>query len=187
MEPLEREWINRARQGDLSAFGELVARHDGYITRVIRNMVPPAEVEDIYQETFVKAFTGLAAFRAESGFRTWLTRIAINQCLNLRRRHSWKGRFSLPAELETDRLLHEISSSDSPPDQQAVQREMLGHLQVAMNELPDSQRVVFIFKYVQGCSIKEIAAILGKAEGTVKSDLFRAMQKVRRHMHQFYA
>ena len=187
MEPLEREWIRRAQQGDLKAFEELVIRHDGYIMRVIQNMVPAEDAEDLYQETFIKAFNGLNSFRKESEFRTWLTRIAINQCLNHRRAQRWKRWVPLqPGVLDEEDPKYELSSGEIPPDQRAIEKEMWDHLRVVMQELPGSQRAAFVLKYMQDCTIREAARILGKAEGTVKSDLFRAMQKIKLRMQQIY-
>ena len=86
MDPQEQEWITRAQQGDLPAFEQLVLRHELYVLRFIEQMVEYAAVDDLYQETFIRAFTSLASFRGESSFRTWLTRIAIHECQNHRRR-----------------------------------------------------------------------------------------------------
>lgn len=188
MDPLESEWIIRARSGDLPAFGELVNRHDGYVMRLIRSMAPQEEAEDLWQETFIKAFAGLTAFREESSFRTWLTRIAIRQCLDHRRQERWKRLVPLRAAPsgEAESLL-ELPSPDPLPDQRAVRQEMWHHLQRALDNLPGGQRAAFVLKYVQGCTIHEVAEILGKAEGTIKSDLFRAMQRIRAQMQQLYA
>ncbi|HNW58424.1 MAG TPA: RNA polymerase sigma factor [bacterium] len=187
MEPRERESIIRARQGDLAAFAELVRLHDGYIMRMIRSMSPAEDAEDLWQETFIRAFTGLASFRAESGFRTWLTRIAIRQCLSHRRKGRWQRWIALPAaSADAADAPREPASVDPLPDEQVLHHEMQAHLQRALAALPGSQRAAFVLKYVQGCSIREIAAILGKAEGTIKSDLFRAMQKVKARMQQIY-
>jgi RNA polymerase sigma-70 factor, ECF subfamily len=188
VEPVERDWIARAQHGDLPAFEQLVIRHDGYLMRIIQNMVHPAAAEDIYQETFIKAFTSLASFREESEFRTWLTRIAINQCLNYRRGQRWKRWITLQADMDEEELaMAEMKHPEMAPDQQAVRQEMWDHLSTALDALPDTQRAAFILKYVQGCTIREVAAIMGKAEGTIKSDLFRAMQKIKLQMQQIYA
>ncbi|HOT98374.1 MAG TPA: RNA polymerase sigma factor [bacterium] len=188
MEPRERDWIIRAQSGDLPAFGELVNRHDAYIMRLIRSLAPREDAEDLWQETFIKAYAGLAGFREESSFRTWLTRIAVRQCFSLRRKGRWKRRVSFhtdpPGEAES---APELSSPDPLPDQQALRQEMWDHLQRALEALPGGQRAAFVLKYVQGCSIHEVAVILGKAEGTIKSDLFRAMHHIRRRMQRIYA
>ena len=188
MDPREKEWLRRARTGDLPAFGELVNRHDDYIMRLIRSLAPREEAEDLWQETFIKAFAGLAAFREESSFRTWLTRIAIRQCLDHRRQGRWRRLVPLPStafgEAES---APEPPSPDALPDQQALRQEMWHHLHRALAALPDGQRSAFVLKYVQGCTIHEVAEILGKAEGTIKSDLFRAMQRIRQRMQRIYA
>ena len=182
MDPQEQEWIARAQQGDLPAFEQLVLRHDHYVLRLIERMVAHAAVDDLYQETFIRAFTSLASFRGESSFRTWLTRIAIRECLNHRRRQRRWRWLPLPEQA----TLAGLVSREAAPDGQALRQELWDHLAAALETLPDSQRTAFVLKYMQGCKISEIALLLGKAEGTIKSDLFRAMQRIKPQMRHIY-
>ncbi len=189
MDPQERNWILRAQQGDLLAFEQLVIQHESFVMKVIASMVWSREdVEDVYQETFIRAFSHLKAFRFESAFRTWLIRIAVHQCLNKRRQRRWRNRFTLRlAEPDQAEMGYMPPSSDPTPEQLTLNAEVWQHLQRTLAKLPEKQRTAFILKYMDGCSLKEIAEILGSTVGTIKTDIFRAMQKVRQSMHQQFS
>jgi RNA polymerase sigma-70 factor (ECF subfamily) len=140
------------------------------------------EARELTQEAFLRAFRSLKNFRGKSSFYTWFYRILINTCLDSRRRRSrWEGIFSF-----WRRDKHEKASSDeinaeypdpkehSNPMDALNNKQLAQEIRQALASLPEKQRVVFQLKVLHGMRIREIAKIMGSAEGTVKSHLFRA-------------
>src|SRR5438067_2420350 len=103
-EPTDKELRERARKGDAAASRTLIRRHDKYLYRVVRSVLADGnEAEDVVQETFIRAFTGLGKFRGDASLRTWLTRIALNEAARRRRRqHSTIDLVELHAREDRD-------------------------------------------------------------------------------------
>lgn len=157
----------RAREGDRAACRELYERHkSGVFTLVLRLCGDRAEAEDITQESFIKAFRGLAGYRGEASFSTWLYRIAVN-CWR-----SWMRSRKRVRQLPLDRV--EIASG-------ATQRrsDLRLLLERAVARLPEGCREVFVLHDVQGMGHAEIAGILGCSEGNARSQLWKARGKLR--------
>ncbi len=186
MDAKEFELIVCAREGDTQAFDALVRRYDAEILGLIIRMIGDGpDAEDVCQETFIRAYSRLHRFRLESSFRTWVTRIAINQCLNNRRRRSFKILFDrLSGSNMPDDAIP--PSSVDRPDQQSLDNELQHHLETALSTLSDRQRIVFVLKQDQGYKIREIADLLHCAEGTVKNTLYRAIQKLQHYFSVHY-
>ncbi len=168
MDENEIQLIKRAQQGDQTAFSRLVLLHDRRILRTayaILNDLPDSE--DVYQETFMRAFRHLASFRFECQFSTWLTRIAVNLARN--RLRSRRIRPTLSIE-EQSTVVH-------PAEQDVELHRRL--LQEAIGRLPIRLRTVVTLKYFQGYKIREIAEIMHCCDGAIKKDLFRALEKLR--------
>ncbi|HET7306236.1 MAG TPA: sigma-70 family RNA polymerase sigma factor [Gammaproteobacteria bacterium] len=162
--PLESRLVARARKGDMRAFEHLYRRHAGRVYAVcLRLSGNPAHAEDFTQDAFVKAWQSLAAFRGDSGFGTWLHRIAVNTALAHFRRNA---KFvDVPAPVE-----------DEAPDEEPG--TMLD-LERAIAQLPDGAREVFVLHDVEGYKHDEIAALVGISDGTSKAQLHRARQLLR--------
>ena len=133
------------------------------------------DAEDLSQEVFIKAFRGVADFRGEAQVYSWLYRIAVNTYLNKRRKKALRFR-----QLWDD--FSQISHTDdakSEPDRQAEADVMRRHVETALKKLSPRERSAFVLRHYQDLSLKEVAALMEVAEGTVKSLLFRATQKLR--------
>lgn len=182
MDPHETDLIRQAQAGDTDAFDALVRMHDARILQVIVGILGnQQDAYDAYQETFIRAFTRLRSFRFESAFRTWLTRIAINQALNLRKKLRWKHRLSL------DHLTKTRTPSYEPhPEQTFMDADVSAQVQRSLDRLSDRERTVFVLKHMHGYKLREIAEMLTCAEGTVKNYLFRATQKMRVALQPLY-
>ena len=180
--------VRRAQQGDQIAFEKLMICHDRNILRLVQLLLSNSQdAQDVYQETFLKAFTHIHTFRFESEFKTWLTRISINLCMNRRRQRRLRQWFSLDAEQsDQDPTANAWISKDVQPDEQLQQQEIWQHLNKSLDSLSIQQRTAFTLKHVYGYSIKEIAGVLQCAEGTVKNHLFRAVQKLKKNLQPFY-
>jgi RNA polymerase sigma factor (sigma-70 family) len=175
--PLEdAELIERARQGDVASYEELVRRHQeaaGRVAYVVAGST--AEAEDAVQEAFVKAYRALPRFRLEAPFRPWLMRIVANEARNRRRSAGRRARLAL-------RVAEDRPSGDAAPSPEAavLEREEQEALLHAVNELGERDRMVITYRYFLEMSEREMAEALGVAPGTVKSRLARAMARLRR-------
>jgi RNA polymerase sigma-70 factor (ECF subfamily) len=171
LNPSDAELIARViATDDRAAFGELVRRHQSAVRRFLRHLASgdAALADDLAQETFVQAYRGLARFRGEASFASWLLGIAHNHWRNARRKNR-------ATEGVTDR--HESSAEEAPSPAQAV---ALSHdLAHALRELsPDEQTAVHLC-FQQGLSHREAASVLDWPLGTVKTHLARGKDKLR--------
>jgi RNA polymerase sigma-70 factor (ECF subfamily) len=188
MEESEQSWIAQARAGDSAAFGSLVGAYQQKVFGFILGMVRNAETADeLTQNTFLRAWKGLAGFRAESAFQTWLFHIALNQV------RSW-GRWSKVRHLREVALgAHHSEEEEEPaadtfkdarPDgdpSRMTESATIGRaLQEAVHRLPPREKEVFTMRHYEDMALKEIGEVLGIAEGSVKAHLFHALEKLRR-------
>jgi len=188
MEKEEDYLIRKAQRGNLQAFENLVHRYDTKIMRLIFNMVNDIEdTRDIYQEVFLKVFKSIKRFRFQSEFYTWLFRIAINSCINYRKRKSSHPHESLDNYLDDDRNWRVlITVENRNPEQTLINKELNDQIQQSIDQLSAKQRSVFILKHYHGYKISEIADIMKCSEGTVKNYMFRATQKMKKSLKEYY-
>jgi RNA polymerase sigma-70 factor (ECF subfamily) len=170
----------RARNGDRDAFSELVVRHQQRVWRVCRQYVGPDEADAAAQDSLVKAYTNLASFDGRSAFTTWLTRIAINTCLDELRRRRREGYRVEPADHdEGDDPLATLHDDEVGPEERTMQRQAVEKLAALEQELPDRQREIFRLRFYAELELEEIAGSLGVHVGTVKTQLHRAVHRLR--------
>jgi RNA polymerase sigma-70 factor (ECF subfamily) len=157
-------------QGDPHAFSELFLRHRDRLWAVaLRTMRDHEEAADALQEAMISAFRSAASFRAESQVTTWLHRIVVNACLDRIRRRQARPTVFFP-ETEPAEPVSPRDAMDEQVTRMAVQD--------ALAELPGEQRAAIILVDVQGYGVSEAAAVLGVAEGTVKSRCARGRVKL---------
>ena len=176
----EQELIARAQNGDTEAFNPLVYKYQQKIYNLIYRKVGDRETaEDLCQEVFLKAWQALPNFKEQSVFYTWLYQIAFNCSIDYIRKRDREIIFAceeLPQN--ADDGLPMLQTQPSPC--QILEKEELGHvIRKAMHKLPLGQRSVLCLRYWGDLPIKEIALRLGKSEGTVKTYLHHARQKLR--------
>ena len=176
----EQELVARAQNGDTEAFNPLVYKYQQKIYNLIYRKVGDRETaEDLCQEVFLKAWQALPTFKAQSVFYTWLYQIAFNCSIDYIRKRDREIIFAceeLPQD--ADDGLPMLQTQPSPC--QILEKEELGHvIRKAMHKLPLGQRSVLCLRYWEDLPIKEIALRLGKSEGTVKTYLHHARQKLR--------
>jgi RNA polymerase sigma-70 factor (ECF subfamily) len=174
--------VELARGRDEAAVRALTQRYNRRLFRVARSILrDDAEAEDVVQETYVRAMTGLEHFRGDASFGTWITRIAMNEALGrLRRRRptvDWEsyGKNRMPAEI----INFPLSAASSDPERTMAQSEIRAVLEHAIDELPDSFRAVFVARVVEGMSVEETADLFGLQSETVKTRLHRARNLLR--------
>jgi RNA polymerase sigma-70 factor (ECF subfamily) len=168
LEETEKELIEGCQRGDSASFRALFDRsRDKIYTIALRYSGDPEIAQDIAQETFLKLFAGIGAFRGDSRFDTWLYRLVVNACFDQKR----KTRRLIPViEAFFDAL---ISPSESALDK-IVRSEMSGQVRSAVENLPPDQRIVIVLRYSQALSYEDIAGVLQCSAGTVASRLNRA-------------
>ena len=156
--------IRAAAKGDLTAFEQLVRDHQQPVWRFLRRMLgDDALAEDVTQETFVRLFRRLESYTFESKFSTWLFQIARNAGIDELRRRERQARVTTVAPLQMAPV--------APPDLHA-------ELQAALDSLPDDLREAVLLVEVLGLRYREAGSALGIPEGTVKSRVFHARQKL---------
>lgn len=165
-------------------YAELVERHQRRAARIAYHYLrDAADADEAVQDAFVKAYTHLGTFREELPFEVWFTRILINGCLDRlkarRRRERWIARPTIDADgVERDPAEHLPSRGPSPEDQ-LLHEERRRRLQVAMGELPERQRLVFVLSHFEGRTSREVSSMTGLNESTVRVHLFRAIRRLR--------
>jgi RNA polymerase sigma-70 factor (ECF subfamily) len=162
-------------------------RHNRRLFRVARGVLhDDAEAEDVVQETYVRAFTHLDSFRGEAQLSTWLTRITLNEALGrLRHRRITVGLTDIDAinDQGEARVIYLPSArQDSDPEAAAARAEVRRLLERAVDELPESFRIVFVLRDIEEMSIEETASHLGLRPETVKTRLHRARRLLRQSL-----
>ncbi len=166
----ERGWIRNSQQGDQEAFAALVRRHQQMIHALTYRMTGlPSEAEDLAQETFIQAYLQLRQYRGEARFSSWLYRIAVNLCLNWRRRQQRQGR------LQTAWLEDQAAATSAAPGSLLTDR-----VQEALMQLKPKQRAAIVLTIYEGLSHAEAARVLGCPEATVSWRVFAARRKLKR-------
>jgi RNA polymerase sigma-70 factor, ECF subfamily len=188
----DRELVGRARTGDYQAFEQLVARYEQRVFKVVLGIVRHREdAEEAVQETFLKVVEHLDGFREESGFYTWLMRIAVNEGLTLLRKRKRRPAVQFDEQHGDegfDSLPHPefIAQWRETPDElasRAETRELLGE---AIGELSEKYRLVFVLRDVEGLSTAETAQALGIGEANVKVRLMRARLMLRERLTRVF-
>jgi RNA polymerase sigma-70 factor (ECF subfamily) len=164
-------------------YAELVGRHQRRASRIAFHYLRDgAEADEAVQDAFVKAYSHLSSFREELPFEIWFTRILINGCLDRikarTRREKWLA--PMPDGPGGERDFAERTPASGPsPEDQLLARERRQTLAAALAKLPERQRSVFMLSHYEGCTSREVSALTGLNESTVRVHLFRAIRKLR--------
>ena len=164
-------------------YGDLVARHQRRAGRIAFHYLrDAAEADEAVQDAFVKAYSHLASFREELPFEVWFTRILINGCLDRikarTRRERWLVPSPEPSPGQAD-FTDRVAGSGPSPEDQLLARERRQKLADALARLPERQRSVFMLSHYEGCTSREVSALTGLNESTVRVHLFRAIRRLR--------
>src|SRR3954449_13334703 len=180
---VDQALVERAQRGDKQAFELLVAKYQRKLGRLLSQFIrDPAEVEDVTQEAFVKAYRALPSFRGDSAFYTWLYRIGINTAKNFlvaqgrRAPTTTTGGFdSEEAEgFEEASNLREMNT----PESELTSKQIAQTVNQTLEELPEELRTAITLREIEGLSYEEIAAIMNCPIGTVRSRIFRAREAI---------
>lgn len=178
---VDQQLVERAQRGDKHAFELLVAKYQRRLGRLISRFVrDAAEVEDVTQEAFIKAYRALPSFRGDSAFYTWLYRIGINTAKNylmsLGRRPPTHTQFD--AEESEDFEGADQLQDVNTPENELMSKEVAGVVNATLQKLPEDLRTALTLREIEGLSYEEIAEIMECPIGTVRSRIFRARETI---------
>lgn len=183
--------VRSARDGDLSAFNELVVRYQDAVFNVAYRLIGEREqAEEAAQEAFLKAYQGLASFKENASFYTWLFRIAINTAYSKGRtirRQQRERPFGLPEDDGDERPPagpEAVPAETAGPVDVALEDERAAAVQEAIRSLDPEFRSVVVLRDIEGRSYEEIASILDCPEGTIRSRLHRARLELRNRLRR---
>ena len=182
--PQNEALLARLRVGEDAAFEELVRTYTSRLLAVARRILGShEEAKDVVQETFLAAFQSLDRFRGEANLGTWLSRIAVNQCLMKLRSRRRKPEQSiedlLPTFLPDGHQVRESALWEVSLDTQVERNEVLALVRQAIDRLPSNYRTVLLLRDIEELSTEEVAEMLGVTSNAIKVRLHRARQALR--------
>jgi RNA polymerase sigma-70 factor (ECF subfamily) len=183
------ELVHAAKNGDMSAFEQLVERYDTRLLRIAQNVTHNREdAQDAVQEAFLRVFQHLDGFREDSKFSTWLIRITVNQSLMKLRKQCSMREVSLDEDYRVDenRLPREVADWSPSPEERYRSSELRGILITTLQELSPILRTVFVLRDMEGSSIAQTAEILGLSQAAVKARLWRARLLLREQLANYF-
>lgn len=177
---IDQELVVRVQQGDKKAFDLLVLKYQLRVSKLVsRFLRNQADVPDVVQDAFIKAYRALPNFRGESAFYTWLYRIAINTAKNHLVAQSRKNPAnSIDAQEAEDYGASEWLKEFASPEREALASELESIIHKAMGDLPPDLREAITLREIEGLSYEEIAAVMDCPVGTVRSRIFRAREAI---------
>lgn len=180
----DQELAARAQAGDLTAYETLVTRYQRLVYRVLWSRGTPADdIEELAQDTFVRAWERLSTYDTQLPFKAWLVRVATNLSVD---RYRAQMRRPAPVELPEDL----DSASHRPGDDPAataVERERQARLYAELRGLPDAYREALVLRFIEDLSYNEIAATLGIPLGSVKTRIFRGRELLKTRLYPGFA
>ncbi len=172
----EQLLIENVQRGEMGAFQELVEKYKQKVFYIALDMTGNHhDAEDLSQEVFMKVFTAIKDFRGEAKLSSWLYRIAMNTCIDKTRRKHLKL-------VDIDDRVYEQATTAKNPEQLLHDRATQDQIELALQKLPPRQRLIFTMRHYNELMLKEIAESLGISEGTVKAQLFRAIQRLQKEL-----
>jgi len=178
---IDQALVERAQGGDKHAFDQLVSKYQRKLGRLLSRFIrDPAEVEDVSQEAFIKAYRALPSFRGDSAFYTWLYRIGINTAKNYLvaqgRRAPTSTEFD-SEEAETFESADQLRDINTP-ESLLLSKQIGETVNGAIDALPEALRTAIVLREIEGLSYDEIAGMMDCPIGTVRSRIFRAREAV---------
>jgi len=178
----DEELVARSRSGDAESFNQLINRWERPIYALAYRVIGREEdARDVTQETFLRAFRGLAAFKGQAKFSSWLYRIALNLCRDWIRRKKRSPIATLPEDVELEDLASVAGPTETFEDL-VSRRELSELVEAAMARLPEEQRTAIILKEYHGMTFQEIADLQGCPLSTVKTRLYQGLSVLRREL-----
>ena len=183
--PTDEDLVRHALLRDEAAVRALTTRYNRRLFRVARGILRnDAEAEDVVQETYVRAFTGLDMFRGDAAFGTWITRIAMNEALGRLRKRKPSVDWESYGENRTQAQIIDfpVSAGSIDPEKTMAQGEIRVVLEQAIDQLPDAFRIVIVARIIEGMTVEETADLFSLKPETVKTRLHRARALLREEL-----
>lgn len=182
----EAALIRRASAGEAAAARQIIRIHNQRLYRLVRAVLRSnADAEDVLQEAYLRAFASLNTFNGGSSLSTWLSRIALNAALMRLRAQKRQKRAAPPiAAMEAQIIPFPLSSSTADPERVMAQRQLLHLVEEATDALPETFRLVFVARVIEGLNVEETAGLLGLPAATVKTRLHRARKLIRTRLEE---
>jgi RNA polymerase sigma-70 factor (ECF subfamily) len=178
----DEELVARSIGGDADSFNELILRWERPIYALAyRTIGREEDARDVCQETFLRAFRALPAFRGQAKFSSWLYRIALNLCRDWIRRERRTPIVEAPADVDMIELAEAAAPAESIEDLIA-RKDLVRAVERVMARLPEEQRTAIVLKEYHGLTFQEIADLVGCPLSTVKTRLYQGLTVVRREM-----
>jgi len=178
---IDQQLVERVQRGDQRAFTLLVEKYQRKLGRLLGRMIrDQAEVEDVVQEAFIKAYRALPNFRGDSAFYTWLYRIGINTAKNHLVAMGRRPRLSNEVEIEDAENFedaNELRTQDTP-ETELMGKQIAQTVNNAMEALPEELKTAITLREIEGLSYEEIAGLMDCPIGTVRSRIFRAREAI---------
>jgi len=178
---IDSQLVVRAQQGDKQAFNLLVEKYQRKLTRLLSRFIrDQAEVEDVTQEAFIKAYRALPAFRGDSAFYTWLYRIGINTAKNYLMAMGRRAPTSTEVEAEDAEGFEEGEQlrDINTPESVLLSNEIAETVNSTIEQLPEELRRAIQMREIEGMSYEDIAQAMDCPIGTVRSRIFRAREAI---------
>ena len=178
---IDRQLVERAQRGDKQAFSLLVEKYQRKLARLLSRFIrDPAEVEDVTQEAFIKAYRALPAFRGDSAFYTWLYRIGINTAKNYLMALGRRAPTSTEVEAEDAEGFEEGEQlrDINTPESLLLSKEIAETVNATIERLPEELRKAIQMREIEGMSYEDIAQAMDCPIGTVRSRIFRAREAI---------
>jgi RNA polymerase sigma-70 factor (ECF subfamily) len=178
---IDQQLVQRAQRGDKRAFELLVEKYQRKLGRLLARFIrDPAEVEDVTQEAFIKAYRALPAFRGDSAFYTWLYRIGINTAKNYLMALGRRAPTSTEVEAEDAEGFEDAEQlrDINTPESMLLSKEIATTVNATIEELPEELRTAIQLREIEGMSYEDIARIMDCPIGTVRSRIFRAREAI---------
>ena len=178
---IDRQLVARAQRGDKQAFEMLVEKYQRKLARLLSRFIrDPAEVEDVTQEAFIKAYRALPAFRGDSAFYTWLYRIGINTAKNYLMAMGRRAPTSTEVEAEEAEGFEEGEQlrDINTPESLLLSNEIARTVNSTIEQLPEELRTAIQMREIEGMSYEDIAKAMDCPIGTVRSRIFRAREAI---------
>ena len=168
------------REEAAERFGAIIDRQQRRAARIAYHYLrDPAEVDEVVQDAFLKAFLHLPSFREDLFFELWFTRILVNSCLDRLKAKTRRRRWMVPADTRERAAAEGPPSREPSPDAALLAKERRARLEAAIDQLPTRQRTAVILSHLEGRPARDVSTIMGLNESTVRVHLFRAIRKLR--------
>jgi RNA polymerase sigma factor (sigma-70 family) len=180
----DRDLVDRALTGEEAAFQALMEKYKNALYHHVRRMVrDKSEIDDLVQETFIKAFSALDSYSTQYAFSTWLYKIATNHTIDyLRKRKIQTYSIDKPIQTKEGEMEYELPDTTYRPDRHIVEDQRRSLIQEAIDALPPKYHRVIVMRHQQEKSYEEIAKELDLPLGTVKAHIFRARELLNKYL-----